>query len=249
MDEIGRFEYENRYGETVTTTAADCITAAEILLIEFDVPADLLCEALGTEVLFSHASSQPEYQHYLIKKTEVLKGVLPNVKKGYINLLTSVLLNTALLKFKGRLLDVEIRESISLDILAMVQGLIELRSVDFSKEKSIKIKFAAENPDEYREGAEFVPRWRVHPPDRIQGYANALIKALEHFEQERFPKRPTARRVLEFLRERVRSDPWAWPEIAQVHAHELAFYDSRGDVATADLDALRKAIDRYTRPT
>ncbi len=104
-------------------------------------------------------------------------------------------------------------------------------------------------PDKFQDEEHREIGWSIHPPKRIQGYALSLIRALEHFNQIGLRTRPTARNVLEYFRERVRSEPNAWPEIAQVHVHELAFYDSRGNVATADLEALRKAIDRYTRLT
>lgn len=52
--------------------------------------------------------------------------------------------------------------------------------------------------------------------------------------------RPTAREVLEAWREKTP------PEVAKVMAASFDYYDAKGDTKAADLNAIRKAIDRMT---
>lgn len=88
--------------------------------------------------------------------------------------------------------------------------------------------------------------WHIRPQKHMYGYAQALLRALQHFQQINAHRLPTARMVLEFLRENVEKNPQAWPDIYQVKADDLAFYDSRGDVALVSMEGIRKAIGRYT---
>ena len=173
-----------------------------------------------------------------------LKILLPHAKQNEINLLTSILINTVLLKYKAHLLFIEDQESISISTVVLVEIFIEMDDKLYNEEED---EFSEPEKIQHEEHREI--GWSIHPPKRIQGYALSLIRALQHFNQVGLDTRPTARNVLEYFRESVRREPNSWPEIAQVHVHELAFYDSRGNVATADLEALRKAIDRYTRLT
>ncbi|OAD81618.1 hypothetical protein ATN89_23910 [Comamonas thiooxydans] len=246
MGEIPYFQFENKYGETVTITVEDCVKKAEALLIGAGVKAEFLSEKFATEVIFSRAMSQPEYQNFFYKKIEELKTLLPDAKSSEINVLTPILINTVLLKYKAHLLFIEDLQSTTINTDTLAEIYLE-KDANFSAEDEDE-PFESEKfqEEEQSEIGESFQLWSIQRPKRIQGYALPLIRALEHFNEIGLRTRPTARDVLEYFRERVRSEPEAWPEIAQVHVHELAFYDSRGDVATADLEALRKAIGRFT---
>ncbi len=248
MGEIPYFQFENKYGETVTITVEDCVKKAEALLIGAGVRAELISEKFATEVLFSRAMSQPEYQNFFYKKIEELKTLLPDAKSSEINLLTPILINTVLLKYKAHLLYIEDLQSITINTDTLAEIHLEKDANVSAEEEDEDEPFESEKfqEEERSEIGESFQAWSIQRPRRIQGYALPLIRALKHFNEMGLRTRPTARDVLEYFRERVRSEPEAWPEIAQVHVHELAYYDSRGDVVTADLDALRKAIERYT---
>ncbi|TYK73424.1 hypothetical protein FSY59_02050 [Comamonas sp. Z3] len=246
MGETPHFQYEDQYGETVTITVEDCVNIAEALLIHVGVNPEIISKDFGDEVLFARAIPQSEYKIYFYKKSEELKNFLPDLTPANINLLTTILINTVLLKYKSHLLFIEDQESISIHTNEHVSVFIENNQNLFAEdEDGISEPDQARNEEQPGLGESFQP-WSIRHPKRIQGYALPLIRALEHFNEIGLRTRPTARDVLEYFRDRVRSEPNAWPEIAQVHVHELAFYDSRGDVATADLEALRKAIGRFT---
>lgn len=246
MGETPHFQYENQYGETVTITVEECVNIAEALLVYVGVNPEIISEEFGNEVLFARATPPSEYKSYFYNKAEELKNFLPNLTSANINLLTTILINTVLLKYKSHLLFIEDQESISIHTNEHVSIFIENNQNLFAEdEDGISEPDQARNEEQPELGESFQP-WSIRHPKRIQGYALPLIRALEHFNEIGLRTRPTARDVLEYFRERVRSEPNAWPEIAQVHVHELAFYDSRGDVATADLEALRKAIGRFT---
>ncbi|MDH1255204.1 hypothetical protein N5C67_21370 [Comamonas thiooxydans] len=246
MGEIPYFQFENKYGETVTITVKDCLEKAEAILIGAGIEAEFLSEKLATEVLFSRAMSQPEYQNYFYRKIEELKTLLPDAKSSEINLLTPILINTVLLKYKAHLLYIEDLQSITINTDTLAEIYLEKDATVSAEEEDEPFDSEKFQEEEQSEMGESFQLWSIQRPRRIQGYALPLIRALEHFNEIGLRTRPTARDVLEYFRERVRSEPEAWPEIAQVHVPELAFYDSRGDVATADLEALRKAIGRFT---
>lgn len=246
MGEIPYFQFENKYGETVTITVKDCLEKAEAILIGAGIEAEFLSEKLATEVLFSRAMSQPEYQNYFYRKIEELKTLLPDAKSSEINLPTPILINTVLLKYKAHLLYIEDLQSITINTDTLAEIYLEKDATVSAEEEDEPFDSEKFQEEEQSEMGESFQLWSIQRPRRIQGYALPLIRALEHFNEIGLRTRPTARDVLEYFRERVRSEPEAWPEIAQVHVHELAFYDSRGDVATADLEALRKAIGRFT---
>ena len=246
MGEIPYFQFENKYGETVTITVEDCVKKAEALLIGAGVKAEYISEKFATEVLFSRAMSQPEYQHFFYRKIEELKTLLPEAKSSEINLLTPILINTVLLKYKAHLLYIEDLQSITINTDTLAEIYLEKDANVSAEEEDEPFDSEKFQEEEQSEIGEISQLWSIQRPRRIQGYALPLIRALKHFNEIGLRTRPTARDVLEYFRERVRSEPEAWPEIAQVHVHELAFYDSRGDVATADLEALRKAIGRFT---
>lgn len=246
MGEIPYFQFENKYGETVTITVKDCLEKAEALLIGAGIKAEFISNELATEVLFSRAMPQPEYQHFFYKKIEELKTLLTDAKTSEINLLTPILINTVLLKYKAHLLFIEDLQSITINTDTLAEIYLEKDANVSAEEEDEPFDSEKFQEEEQSEMGESFQAWSIQRPRRIQGYALPLIRALEHFNEIGLRTRPTARDVLEYFRERVRSEPEAWPEIAQVHVHELAFYDSRGDVATADLEALRKAIGRFT---
>lgn len=68
MGERPHFQYQDQYGETVTTTVEDCVNIAEALLIYVGIKPEVISEEFGVEVLFARASPQPEYQNYFYKK-------------------------------------------------------------------------------------------------------------------------------------------------------------------------------------
>lgn len=246
MGEIPYFQFENKYGETVTITVKDCLEKAEALLIGAGIKAEFISNELATEVLFSRAISQPEYQQFFYRKIEELKTLLPEEKSSEINLLTPILINAVLLKYKAHLLYIEDLQSITINTDTLAEIYLEKDANVSAEEEDEPFDSEKFQEEEQSDMGESFQLWSIQRPKRIQGYALPLIRALEHFNEIGMRTRPTARDVLEYFRERVRSEPEAWPEIAQVHVHELAFYDSRGDVATADLEALRKAIGRFT---
>lgn len=84
-----------------------------------------------------------------------------------------------------------------------------------------------------------VPAWTVTKPRRYVGYGLALHRLLAAAQRDDKP-RPTARDVLEAWRS---SKP---DEIAQVLPNGFDYYDANGNTKPADLEALRKSIDRMT---
>lgn len=83
------------------------------------------------------------------------------------------------------------------------------------------------------------PAWTVANPKRYSGYTAPLHRLLVDAHREAKP-RPTARHVLEAWRSKVPA------EIAKVLTDGCDYYDANGDTKTADLEAIRKAIDRMT---
>lgn len=81
--------------------------------------------------------------------------------------------------------------------------------------------------------------WAVTKPQRYRGYAAPLhrLLAAAHHDGKR---RPTARDVVEAWR--IKQPP----EIAQVLPDGFDYYDGKGNIKPADLDAIRKAIGRMT---
>lgn len=81
--------------------------------------------------------------------------------------------------------------------------------------------------------------WAVNKPRRYHGYSNPLYRFLAAAHREGEP-RPTGRDVLEEWRANKPA------EIAQVLTDGIDYYDNKGDTKFADLEAIRKAIDRMT---
>lgn len=84
--------------------------------------------------------------------------------------------------------------------------------------------------------------WSIKKPGRIQGYAMALLRALDYFQEVSPQKPPTGRMVLEYWRETLKLHP----EIESCLADEVSYYDSEGNTKHADLNSLSKTILRYT---
>ncbi len=89
------------------------------------------------------------------------------------------------------------------------------------------------------EGAKQGPTWTVRKPQRFPGYAAPLYRFLVEAHREGSP-RPKARDVVEAWR----SNPPA--EIAKMLADGFDYYNAEGDTESANLEAIRKAIDRMT---
>ena len=89
-------------------------------------------------------------------------------------------------------------------------------------------------------GASGDVNWTLVKPQRFQGYTMPLYNFLKaaHLAGR---TRPTAREVLEAWREKTP------PEVAKVMPASFDYYDAKGDTKEADLNAIRKAIDRMTR--
>lgn len=81
--------------------------------------------------------------------------------------------------------------------------------------------------------------WQVFKPKRFNGYTAPLHKLLNKAFIAGEP-RPTARDVLEAWRLKKPI------EVSHVLQDSIDYYDSKGNTKTADLEALRKAIDRMT---
>lgn len=83
--------------------------------------------------------------------------------------------------------------------------------------------------------------WTLTKPKRPQGYGAPLYSLLRaaHTAGEPCPK---ARDVLEAWKRGLPS------EVYEVMKDGLKYFDANGDLKTADRDAIRKAIDRMTRP-
>lgn len=79
--------------------------------------------------------------------------------------------------------------------------------------------------------------WNVRRPERYRGYSSALHRTLVSIKREGCSK-PSAREILE----RWRTDKP--PEIAIVLSDSMDYYLASGDTETANLEAIRKAIDR-----
>ena len=82
--------------------------------------------------------------------------------------------------------------------------------------------------------------WTLKKPQRFQGYSKPLYDLLKaaHIAGQPSPK---AREVL---------DKWKGnppPDVATVTDNGLKYYDAKGNTKPADLDAIRKAIDRMIR--
>lgn len=84
--------------------------------------------------------------------------------------------------------------------------------------------------------------WFIKKPGRMQGYAMALLRALEHFQEISPQKPPTGRMVLEYWRGTIKLHP----EIENCLPDEVSYYDSKGNAKYADLKTLGKTILRYT---
>ena len=89
------------------------------------------------------------------------------------------------------------------------------------------------------ESASDAPAWVVSKPKRYHGYASPLHHFLNAAHRAGKP-RPSARDAVEEWR---RETP---AEIAQVLPDGINYYDSKGNIKAADLEAIRKAIDRMT---
>ena len=88
-------------------------------------------------------------------------------------------------------------------------------------------------------GMSGAPAWAVTRPQRYQGYASPLHRFLSAAHRDGKP-RPSARDVIEEWRVRQPA------EIAQVMPDGVNYYDSKGNTKAADLEAIRKSIDRMT---
>ena len=88
-------------------------------------------------------------------------------------------------------------------------------------------------------GVSGAPAWVVTRPQRYRGYASPLYRFLSAAHSQGKP-RPSARDVIEEWRARQPA------EIAQVMPDGVNYYDSKGNTKAADLEAIRKAIDRMT---
>lgn len=84
--------------------------------------------------------------------------------------------------------------------------------------------------------------WAIKQHRRQQGYAAALERALKHFYTSGHPQPPSAREVLEYWRETRETHC----ELGEVLAEEIKYYDAKGDIKGANLDAIHKAIKRRT---
>ncbi len=89
------------------------------------------------------------------------------------------------------------------------------------------------------ESASSVPAWTVTKPRRYNGYTAPLYRLLAAAQLDGKPC-PTARDVLEAWRIETPA------EIAKVLTDGVDYYDAKGDTKTADLEAIRKAIERRT---
>ncbi|MDD2535387.1 MAG: hypothetical protein PHW78_02300 [Macromonas bipunctata] len=83
------------------------------------------------------------------------------------------------------------------------------------------------------------PAWPITKPQRYKGYSAPLHRLLAAAHRDGKP-RPTAREVVE-----------AWhtdkpAEIAKMLTDGFDYYDAKGNTKPADLDAIRKAIERMT---
>jgi hypothetical protein len=81
--------------------------------------------------------------------------------------------------------------------------------------------------------------WPLKKPQRDDGLAGAIYRVLKAAQHEG-ASRPTARDVLEAFRGKKPT------EIVRVLADGCDFFDRRGDVASADLDSIRKRISAMT---
>lgn len=90
------------------------------------------------------------------------------------------------------------------------------------------------------ESASGATTWAVTKPQRYHGYSSPLHRFLAAAQREGKP-RPSARDAVE----EWRTNPPA--EIAQVLPDGINYYDSKGNTRPADIEAIRKAIDRMTR--
>ena len=84
------------------------------------------------------------------------------------------------------------------------------------------------------------PAWSLKRPERFPGYRKPLYDFLKAAHAAGQPK-PGARDVLDKWKE---NPP---PDVATVTDNGLKYYDAKGNTKPADLDAIRKAIDRIIR--
>lgn len=84
-----------------------------------------------------------------------------------------------------------------------------------------------------------LPSWNVKRPTRFHGYTSPLYRLIAAAHREGKP-RPTARDVVEAWRTEMPH------EIAKVLPDGFDYYDAKGDTKGANLEAIRKAINRLT---
>lgn len=98
---------------------------------------------------------------------------------------------------------------------------------------------AAAEPAPVADSASNAPGWSLTKPKRFTGYTEPLYRLLAAAHLEGKPC-PSARDVLEAWRIKTPA------EIAKVLTDGVDYYDAKGDTKTADLEAIRKAIERRT---
>jgi len=88
-------------------------------------------------------------------------------------------------------------------------------------------------------GASGAAAWTVTTPQRYYGYSIPLHRFLTSAHREGKP-RPSARDAVEAWRENMPA------EIAQVLPDGIDYYDAKGNTKAANLEAIRKTIERMT---
>lgn len=83
-----------------------------------------------------------------------------------------------------------------------------------------------------------IATWELTKPQRDDGLALPLYDVLEAARAAGM-LRPTAREAMQALRNHA--------NVLEVLSDEVKFYDSKGEVSTADLESIRKRIERMTR--
>ena len=99
-----------------------------------------------------------------------------------------------------------------------------------------KVGVASQVPEQDKKT--FEPVWPLRRPSRFQGYGKPLYDFLKAASIAGNPMPPTARDVL---------DAWKIahpPEVMEVTNEGLKYYDARGNVKAADLNAIRQSINR-----
>lgn len=89
------------------------------------------------------------------------------------------------------------------------------------------------------ESASEAPAWTVRKPQRYNGYTPPLHRLLAAAHLDGKP-RPTARDVVEAWRNNAPA------EVAKALPDGFDYYDAKGNTKHANLEAIRKAIDRLT---